>query len=785
MVNHMPVKYLRPFLQRIGILSSDEELTPEALDSLPYANPGERPDMHTDGYASEDDKDIFDPDGTPLNEHVERRRESQYNQKRIAEQNKVFDQQSASGNEYTRPKTLEEAKQKYGFIESIFKKAGVGDQDKIDTAVHQYSEYRRRNRLAYYTEGQVDGWRFASIDQRDHRVVFRGVDDEGLIVTRTLRQRSNSDDSENAANSFDWSYADPLSCTRQIATCIRTGEEIPNGKLNYSGETPLIMQSKAFKELVEGRRAHIREVVRGEHIPGFYKQNGEASEEVFKASLKVSHITAQDENRRYGAMTNALMKSLDPEVQKIVRSVGVYEPDFANWLSGRSESSEGLPKKNDTYARNRQRAIRNYPIFADAMTRSDEIKEFIDEARPLNAVLSSKLGIPIKKLSRLQGVTWQKAGRESFRKPKILAQRIQMIDHNHVPTTRAGFAGLEIATEAARHLAAASKGESANDLVRGLDGRFEKIKELAHNNPPAGISDMARDINDRLVGPAMVQAAMKMGLDQNESLNLAYLGKEQFGPLRGLSVRSAMESSIKWHRNERVFIDKLEDPAYSAGAHWMPVLEEIDLGNGYRAKEHDSTSSLKRAGHQHDNCVGGYTDHVLGAHLLVFAIYKGDEMTSNVGLKDIREGHKKKDEKTGEVSTVRKIKVQQDLGNRNSTPSRKSQAATRTLVKQLNAIPPEKWNDYFSNLSEAKARRNAAQNLPFVSMKAGFDPTSREKLEASWECYKQLLPKPIRKKGLDAWIKDRVEPAVKQVLASTTKTSLRYRQHDDDDWYHY
>jgi hypothetical protein len=768
----------RTLLQNLGVLPQDKELSSEALSQLPDAEPTERPDAHElrdnsssdlpedmatlpddfppnpDEFDDIDDLDILDDDEdeAPFSNNITTFEE-------IVTAVKGPGAASApDGNDHTRPKSLEEAKARYGFIETIYRQAGIEDTEATDAATMSYADYRRRNRIAYYNQGQIEGWRIAAIEQRGDSVNFHGVTDDGIIVSKGYRKSFSLPEEFEFDGKFDWTFSDPIACTKQLAEATLTNEAPQNTHPQDIPDLPLIIQSHSFARNISDRRMSILSATRTQNRDIDYSEKGD------KARTKISHVAKQDEIRRYGAMTNAFMKALDPSVQKIMRSTAVYNHEYANWLSGKAYQ-DGNFERDHIHARNRQRAVEAYPLFANKLRKTMRLRDTIDQGRPLNPALSKSLEVPLKTVPKLQGLTWQKVGRDVFHEPRALLKMVAMIDSNHVPNTRSGFAGLQVSTTAACHLALASNQKTPEDLLTSVGGRFEKIKELSHNNPPAGISDMATDIRNKLVGPAIFQTAMKLGLNEKEAAEFSSEKANDIGPLDGLSVRNAMEASIRWHRNERVYKAKLEDPEITGDDHWNTLVGELDLEKGYHAKERDSTSELKRAGEKHNNCIGGYTDDVLHGRSIVVGIYKGDEMVSNLELTDFFDGHQVEDPATGEVVTKRDTYIQQNLGYNNSDPSPAVIEAGKRLKKHVDNLPEGDWDKYEMGLEEAKQRRKNRIDLPAVTVRAGYHATSREKLETAWEHYKELLPKADRKKGLDGWIEDRIEPIVKQDLA--------------------
>jgi hypothetical protein len=659
-----------------------------------------------------------------------------------------------NGNDHTRPKSLEEAKGRYPFIGSIYRKHGMTDESAIDQATLNYADYRRRNRLAYYTEGQVEGWRFASLEQRDHAAIFRGVREDGLLYARTFHERASYDPfKEDATAPIDWSFSDPLGTTKQLAEAVQTGKSPVNARAHHeSPRTAFIIQSNDFKQIVEGKRRDIASAVDVE-VP--YDQEAGAR----KAITKISFTARQDEIRRFGAMTNALMRSLEPETQKTMRSIGRYEPSTANWLSGIDKGENG-PVANPELRRNRVQAVRAYPVFADKIFNSAGIETAICNGEPLAPAFAKALNMKPQSLARMQGVTWQKAGRHHYRNPDRLAKLVNLIDVNHVPTTRAGFAALEVSTEAACVLATNCRKTSLQDAVGSIGGRFEKIADLAEGNPPAGMNDMARNITRQLALPAMVQAAMARGSSREEALDIAAHGEEEFGALEGLSVRNAMQNSARWHRNETVIRQNLNDPDFTNERPWEPLVGEIDLGNGIRAVELCSAQELQNEGNEQDHCVGGYTQEVLNGQSLIFSIRKGDEILSTVEFDNLGNTKIVEDPETGQKIEQRDINEYQNMAFCNEEPGSEATAAAAKLRQHCNALPRERWDEYSDGLDEVRAHSRGDRKLHDVELKASFDPASREKLEASWGMLSQYLPKGERKKGLDAFVQNRIDPLI-------------------------
>lgn len=776
----------RKILERVGILPRTQDIAPTTLaelDDAPRPAPAEFEFERDDPTFEDDSNDAgLSQDLAPIMPHQDPEPDEDELEDDLYDEDQFYSDlveaeeerenphpqdPRQAGNAHTRPKGLEEAKGRYPFIGSIYRKHGIEDESVIDEATLNYADYRRRNRLAYYTEGQVEGWRFASLEQRDHAATFRGVRDDGLVFAKTFNRRVSYDPfAEDAGAPMDWSFSDPLSTTRQLAEAVQSGKSPVNARgYHEAPRTAFIIQSNDFKQIVEGKRRNIADAV-DVQVP--YEQEAKAR----KAITKISFTARQDEIRRFGAMTNALMRSLDPEVQKTMRSIGEYDRFRANWLSGRVATEDG-PVADPEMRRNRVQAIRSYPLFAEHILKSDTLCDQISEGKPLAPGLAESLEMKPQSLARMQGVTWQKVGRHHYRDPARLTKLVNLIDVNHVPTTRAGFAGLEVATEAACVLATNCRSTSLHDAMAGIGNRFEKIAELAEGNPPAGMNDMARNITRQLAIPAMVQAAMARGASHKDALDIAALGEEEFGPLDGLSVRNAMQNSARWHRNETVIRQGLNDPDFTNEQPWEPLIGEVDLGDGIRAVELRSAQELQTEGNDQEHCVGGYAEEVLSGKSIIFSIRKGSEILSTIEFDSL--GHMKSitDPETGKKSQVRDIRVAQHTAFCNEDPQPMAETAGAKLRQHCNNIPGNQWAEYFDGLSAVRDQNETYGKLHEVERRCGFDPSSREKLEASWGMLSQYLPKGERKKGLDAFIENRVNPHIDRHFYSQERKKAR------------
>lgn len=668
---------------------------------------------------------------------------------------------------------------RHRFVDTIAQQYGIEDKAARVEMARGFARYRANNRMAYYDRGQVEGWRLAGIIGNTsrianrHEAVFFGVTDEGALIARKVIDEGNyfgfvfgdvrDDKKPESRVDIDWTVKDPLSVTQDLARVFAPGSEswIGNGCVLESAsdnDIPLHYRNRSFSACVDRRQKEIEGAV--------YTRDGPRA-----AFSKISHTAKREEIRRYAGLARALQNAVDPEARRMMHGTASWSHGMVNYLAGAREDGE---KANATRARNRRQALNAFPLFTAAIKGSPKLTTMVDEGEPLAPALADYARVPQNHMARLRGVTWQKAGRHFYHNPSRLGENLRHIDPNHVPETRRGFADMEVAIQAADITASFCSDRTVADTCKEIGGRFDKIAAQAEGNPVSGIVDLAHSLNEQLATPAYLQELVKSGkLSEKEALDEGRkfsVFSPRFSPLKGVSVRQALSNSERWHRNLPRLEAALSDDDEKTGERWAPLAEDgrIDLGKGIYAQELNSRTDLLREGREQNHCVGGYTSDVLSGRSLIYSIRKEDGKTlSTVEFGQF--GVPLENRETGKRTY--RPEIAQHYGYGNADPSKLADQAVNGLKRKLGAMTPDAWSGYLEKLAETDRIYQSTSNHHPVVRNAGYDPFDRKKLETAWEELSPYLARPDRKKGLDGWIKDRIQPHAKETIKEVMNDS--------------
>jgi hypothetical protein len=166
-------------------------------------------------------------------------------------------------------------------------------------------------------------------------------------------------------------------------------------------------------------------------------------------------------------------------------------------------------------------------------------------------------------------------------------------------------------------------------------------------------------------------------------------------------------------------------------------------------------------GRKEGHCVGGYVSNVLDARLrdatLIFSIEKNGKVLStlelSVGLDSRRYKADENDENAPDIfREVLSASIVQNRAKRNGTPCQEAQDIAEKLRKHIETLDPELFKAYVSDMQSSREIQRKVNKLPDYIRQTGYSPFNKEHLQDAWDELSELLPRSVRKKGLDAFI---------------------------------
>jgi len=495
-----------------------------------------------------------------------------------------------------------------------------------------------------------------------------------------------------------------------------------------------------------------------------------AHRRVFDGKMRhqVKHMLKNKADSRYNLMRWVIGDAMDPEVLRIMRGTGLTKLGHAQWLCGTHGSTLLDPVTVNTEAAiARQQAVRAYPILARKMYEEPVLRDAIDARAPLAPVIAEFLRCDVKDVKRLQGLTWQRAG-ASPRDPMEEIKTLLKLPHDRLPISRKEHRFLKELKKFGKGIFGTSLPETMQRVAR--DGDPYKMMDKILATPAEQVKDAVSYLANTLYVPATMnkirEVAEERDLEWNEqnsergyaSNNDDYISpsrKAIEAVLEDFKISELLELSTRYHRNIHRYADKVQK--ISTDEVWEPLVGEIDLGNGLRARELNSAKALTKQGRSENHCVGGYLNTVLKGRSkearLIFSLETKDEISSTVEL-DVSIKTRTVKHEDGSEREVPSLycKVRQNYAYGNDEPCEAAEEAAKRLAKHIQSLEVPDFARYTDGLAEARHEQDVMRLMPLSVRSAGYNPWDRVHLQDAWDELSSLLPRKIRKSGLDKFI---------------------------------
>lgn len=625
----------------------------------------------------------------------------------------------------------------YSIFRTVFGAAGNDLNDKsvkrkIEDIEGEYANFVAGSRIFVSYKDAVPGYRRVVflgpeiLSIKSNSLGFIGVTDDGQLKSGAIKPKSrNSEPLQSVADALE------------VVRVGRKGWEIFDTYIDFN----LNPHTKSFRSILDGG------LERTERLMSTFGN---------KARFKIKHTIRNNTMKRVNLARWAVCDALDPEALRAMRGTGLTSIQSAKWLTG-GDTLEDASEKSMM----RLQAIKAYPILARKFEGSWSFRDAIDERAPLAPMIAEAYNVDLHKVKRLQGLTWQKAS-TTPRDPDDRIHEVLKFPDNLVPKNRNEYRDIEVLRD-------------FGSILYGT-GLNKTLERLSVGGSPWRLTDRMKKTSGRDVRDAVDFLASKIFLpaklckirDEAESRDLEW-DESEYGPSRMvqelrhkildlMKPKEVLELSERYHRNIARYEDMLN--VVSTKASWKPLIGKLELMNGYTARELTSEEELKSQGLSQNHCVGGYGGRIMRVNspergqCVIFSIERDGEVKStleiNCGVKTV----KLKDPAT--KAQVEKIVIsvdkQQNQSYGNSTPSDETEAACRELMDSISRGDPEMFNDYCQNMKITERQRQREDRTCRYVSTCGFNPWDRASLETSWNELKNVLPRGVRKAGIDALI---------------------------------
>jgi len=212
-----------------------------------------------------------------------------------------------------------------------------------------------------------------------------------------------------------------------------------------------------------------------------------------------------------------------------------------------------------------------------------------------------------------------------------------------------------------------------------------------------------------------------------------------------MTLKDLRELQTRWHHVRGTFDHKVM--ATSEPVSWAPLVGHFDLAEGVSARELASSTDLEAQGDQERHCVSGYASVVLagrrGGASVIFSLEREGKTLSTVEIKIQLEETRRRQ---FEVSAV----VVQNKAKRNATPCVAAQHSGRRLASEIRDLPVSQIQAYLQGVESNGA--TLKERLDRAILSFGVNITNPQMAEIAVDTYREVFPKSLRDKPLQAWL---------------------------------
>ena len=473
-----------------------------------------------------------------------------------------------------------------------------------------------------------------------------------------------------------------------------------------------------------------------------------------KGKIKIENILCKIVASRLEQARQVICAALDPGILRLMRDAQSMDSDTGRWLTGGDGASRDV-----TLAR--QQAVRAYPILVSAFQYDPGFQSVIDTRKSLSSAIAQYYNVDLSRVRNLSGLTRRKTavklGEDCiFSDLDDLTRDILDLPNEYVPETREGFQKMEAVKEFGKNLYDKNMAWTVCHLSRdGNPWRFaDRMKDTSGQDVLDAVNFLAR----KLFVPAVLEntrqeinhagAVLKKRVPFNRIMT-----EVRHFILSHFSPGNLLDFSKRYHRNIARYEDRLD--TISSDQAWPGLVDTLDLGKGFIARELTSAQVLKIQGRQEDHCIGGYVSRILSGTAnqatLVFSIEKNNEILGTAEISCTmkksgmnKSGHSKSKNRHDSLCAS----VQQNRARSNAKPCKDARLMADRIAEEIGKIGIDSWHAYIDGVQQARATLDLD---PYVA-ECGFNPWNREQLEIVWNELSSALPRSMRKAGLDALI---------------------------------
>jgi hypothetical protein len=500
----------------------------------------------------------------------------------------------------------------------------------------------------------------------------------------------------------------------------------------------------------------------------------------FKNYKKILHVVSSRVESGPKNIAINMMRSLDEDVLKLARGLHLTDTNHIQYLSGGAinhisintlgQSFSEWPSAKDEVdidlnidvekKQVRHQALKAFPIFSHVMVNDIEIIKTIDERRELLPALAGHFKTDLGNIKKLQGLTWQKAGRRPSDRNFDMLFNFQK---DQMPRKRSEFMALNNMERSIR-----MRSSTVSYLSQLFLEKPRQTLDTLRGSDPQDIIDFLRDYKERFLKIMALQVFYEKYddlVDLKEREFTKSLMRLQKNKNSEFTLSQALQASERWHnslaRIEESLSYSLHQTPKNRDNGWIPLIGDIQLKGGMSFEEMHSVSRFQLQGLMENHCVAGYSKYVVSPkstdnkNIFTFigSIHKEGKVLSTA------EVHVSF---AGDDFDLKKPRAEivQNRAHSNGPAPKEVLDIEADICAAFRKVTSQEFTDYRDSLKDWKKENwqsvagynlNLKDRLRFRDDLNIDDPDLAKK---AWDVYAPLLPGRIRKKGFEAFLSD-------------------------------
>ncbi|MFX4299929.1 hypothetical protein [Pseudosulfitobacter pseudonitzschiae] len=455
----------------------------------------------------------------------------------------------------------------------------------------------------------------------------------------------------------------------------------------------------------------------------------------------------------------AICDALDPDILRTMR--GTTRTSIKDCMRLCATEFDTVTKtrtdEDDRLSKFRMQAIKAFPILSDKFLQNPLYQREIDAGLPLIPFIAEDHGVREQDVRKLLGLTWQKAA-VSPNSADVRINQIYALPGSHQPVKRQDYRDLDLLTEFGREIYRETLSQVMERL--GENGDPFRFNHKLRENPPRDIRDSIGFLMEKLYIPALMHRAMQFATEKDLDLETEAFDQHALAQriTSEFKVKELIELSERYHRNIHRYEDRISKIEVENS--WPAFVGAINLSKGITASEITSSDRMSYQGRHENHCVGGYVSNVLNATgqkaTFIFSLEDGEGILSTVEMrvriKETRRSIPDGAPDAFEVVETLKADIAQNRAMSNEAPSGVAIKNADLLAREIEKIDAGTFTEYLKKLDGHNAVQREVNKIPRSIRSAGYSPYRKDHLMDAWDELSTLLPRSVRKMGLDGFI---------------------------------